>query len=76
MNNSKLTCWDFLKELNTVCHFMSRERTGKATNSELKRWLQNKAVVINNHKVAFDDLVPFPVTQMCLFPKSKRITLI
>ena len=35
-----VTAWDFLKDLNAVCSFMSREGAGKATNLELKRWLQ------------------------------------
>jgi hypothetical protein len=70
-----MSCWDFLKELNDVCHFMSRERTGKASNSELKRWLQNKAVEINGKRPSFDDEVDFPVTRMALFPKKNRVTL-
>lgn len=70
-----MTCWDFLKELNQVCHFMSRERTGKATNSEMKRWLQNNSVIINGVRPKFDDPVDFPVTQMVLFPKKNRVTL-
>lgn len=70
-----MTCWDFLKELNTCCHFMSIERPGKASNSELKRWLQNKAVEINGLRPKFDDEVDFPITQMVLFPKKNRTTL-
>jgi len=70
-----MTYWDFLKELNTVCHFMSRERKGKATNSELKRWLQNKAVQINGERPKFDDEVDFPIASMVLFPKKNRVTL-
>ena len=70
-----MTSWDFLKELNTVCHFMSRERSGRATNSELKRWFQNKAVEINGERPKFDDEVDFPITQMVLFPNRNRVTL-
>lgn len=70
-----ITAWDFLKQLNETCHFMSRERTGKATNSELKRWCQNQAVSINGVRVRFDQPVVFPITEMFLFPKRK-ITLI
>ena len=70
-----MTHWDFLKELHSVCHFMSRERSGRASNSELKRWLQNKAVEINGERPAFDDAVHFPITSMVLFPKTNRVTL-
>ena len=69
-----ITVWDFLKELNGTCHFMSRERTGKATNSELKRWCQNQSVSVNGERVKFDQVIKFPVTEMFLFPKNK-ITL-
>ena len=71
---SEITAWDFLKELNINCHFMSRERTGKVTNSELKRWCQNQAVSINGQRVKFDQIVEFPINEMFLFPKN-RVTL-
>ena len=66
-----MNAWEFLKELNTVCHFMSRERTGKATNSELKRWCQNQAVCINGKRVRFDEAIKFPIKEMFLFPKEE-----
>jgi len=69
-----MTAWDFLKDLHTTCNFMSRERAGRATNSELKRWLQNQSVSINGVRMKFDQQVTFPVTEMFLFPK-KRLTL-
>ena len=53
---------------------MSRERTGKATNSELKRWCQNQAVSINGERVKFDQVIKFPVAEMFLFPKN-RVTI-
>lgn len=70
-----MTAWDFLKSIHSACQFMSRERTGKASNSELKRWLQNKSVIINGKRPAFDDDIDFPITQMVLFPKKNRVTL-
>jgi len=66
-----MTAWDFLKDLNNVCCFMSRERTGRATNSELKRWCENKAVSINGNRVKFNDEIQFPITSMFLFPNHK-----
>lgn len=70
-----MTAWEFLRELNTVCFFTSRERSGKASNSELKRWCQNQAVSINGGRVKFDQEIEFPITSMFLFPK-KKVTLI
>ena len=69
-----MTAWDFLKELNQVCHFMSKERSGPVTNSELKRWCQNQAVSINGERVKFNQEIEFPIREMFLFPKN-RITL-
>lgn len=68
------TAWQFMLELNTVCHFTGRERKGKASNSEIKRWLQNQAVVINGEKVRWDEPIDFPISSVVLFPK-KPVTL-
>ena len=62
--------WEFLMDLNSVCHFMSRERTGKASNSELKRWIKNQALVINGERVKWDEVMDFPITSVVLFPKN------
>jgi len=77
MDAKPITFWDFLKNLNTVCKFQTREgkRVGAVSNSELKRWCQNKALVINGEPVAFDELVDFPIFSVVLFPKNK-ITLL
>ena len=70
-----MTAWDFLKDLHTTCSFQSREkRVGVATNSELKRWIQNKALEINGEKVMYNEELDFPIFSVVLFPK-KRITL-
>lgn len=72
-----MTAWDYMKDLNTACCFMSRERPGRATNSELKRWLNNQAVYINGKPAKFDDEIEFPIESLVLFPKNpkKRITI-
>lgn len=70
-----MTAWEYLRELHTVCHFMSRERTGKASSSELKRWLQSQAVLLNGRRIKWDEEVDFPVEQLILFPKKNRTTI-
>ena len=62
----------FLKDLHRVCHFQTREgrKTGKASASELKRWLQNGAVVVNGEKVSWDEEMDFPIFSFVLFPKN------
>ena len=53
---------------------MSRERTGKASNSELKRWLMNKAVIVDGKPVIWNNEVSLPIASFVLFPK-KPITI-
>lgn len=66
------TAWDFLKDLHEVCSFQTREgkKVGRASNSELKRWIQNKALIINSETVAFDEDLDFPLISVKLFPKN------
>lgn len=65
-----MTAWDWLKDLHTVCHFQSRERTGEASNSELKRWIQNKALKINAETVEWNEELDFPLISVILFPRK------
>ena len=72
-----MTAWEFLKNLHEVCNFQTREgkKTGKASNSELKRWIQNKVLIINGEAVAFDEQIDFPIFSVVLFPRHP-ITLV
>ena len=69
--------WMWLRDLNEVCHFQTREgkKVGAASSSELKRWLQNKSVLVNGEPVEWDEPIDFPIFSVVLFPKGKRITL-
>lgn len=71
-----MIAWQYMMDLNEVCSFMSRERSGKATNSELKRWLQNQSVVLNGRRIRWDEDVDFPVNQLVLFPKKRKTTIL
>ena len=65
------TSWGLLRELHQICNFTSREKpgTGVATNSELKRWINNKALIINGETVTWDEELNFPIISVVLFPK-------
>ena len=67
--------WTYLRQLNEFCSFASRERAGKASNGELKRWLENGAVVVNGEKLQWDEVMDFPVHSVVLFPNN-RVTLL
>lgn len=71
-----MTLFDFIKELDKLCNFQSIERDGKASNSEIKRWIQNGAIVVNGNKPRDPFIeIEFPITSMILFPKGRRTTL-
>ena len=64
-----MTQFEFLKHMNKVCcGFMSRERPGKASNSELMRWINNKAVIMNGKAVSPNEEVPEQIESYVLFP--------
>ena len=74
-----MTGLSFLLSLHEVCIFQTREgkKTGKASNSELRRWLQNKAVLVNGEALDWNEEMDFPVFSMVLFPKAEgRVTLL
>lgn len=68
------TGWVFLMKMNKIYGgFFSRERPGtRASNSELKRWLKNKALHINGVAAVWDEEVPRDIRSVILFPKSKK----
>lgn len=70
------TAISFLKDLHAICHFQTREgrKVGQASQSELRRWIQNKAFIINGEYVEVNELLDFPIFSVVLFPKN-RITL-
>jgi hypothetical protein len=69
--------WQFLMDLNKVCHFQTKEgkKYGGVSNSELKRWCQNKAVIVNGEPIDWNEPMDFPIFSIVLFPKNK-ITLL
>ena len=72
-----MNAWGFLRELHEVCHFQSREgkKVGDASSSESKRWIQNKAFIINGETVDWNEELDFRIFSVVLFPKHK-VTLL
>jgi hypothetical protein len=68
------TCLQKLQELHVLCTFQTIEgaRHGPASNSELRRWFQQKCVEVNFESVAFNDPWPEFVKSLVLFPKNKK----
>ena len=67
-----MTSIQFLTNLHQVCSFQTREgkKVGKASTSELRRWIQNKALLINGETVEINEIIDFPVFSVVLFPKN------
>lgn len=72
-----MTTLQLLISLHEVCCFQTREgkKAGKASNSELRRWIQNKAVLFNSETVELHEEIDFPIFSLVLFPKNP-VTLI
>ena len=67
-----MTAFELLKTVRDFCklHTMEGNKRGIASNSELKRWFINKAVIINGKAVTdFNSEVTFPIGSLTLFPK-------
>jgi hypothetical protein len=68
-----MTGIQYLRTLHEVCAFQSQERgPGVASGSELGRWLKSKSLHINGKPIGPQDPIPFPITNVVLFPNSKR----
>ena len=74
-----MNCLQYLMNLHKMCQFMSIEKPAiKASNSELRRWFNNKSVEINFQTPGAEDPLPPFIKSLVLFPKSKtkRTTLV
>ena len=73
-----MTAYEYLKSFREWSALpMSIERPcTEATNSELKRWLKNSAVIINGKKPKPNDKIEFPITELVYFSKGKRKTTV
>ena len=71
------TALELLRSLHEVCKFQTREgkKVGLASISELRRWIQNGAFILNGEKVCVEERIDFPLTSVVLFPRNP-ITLL
>lgn len=56
--------------------FWSRELNDFASNSEVRRWLENSAIRFNGKALKPKDMLDFPLYSVVLFPKGNRITIL
>lgn len=56
---------------------MSVERPSTdSSNAEIRRWLDQKAVIINGVRPTSKQEIEFPIEQLIFFPKSNRRTTV
>lgn len=58
-----------------VGKFWSREFNKPASNSEVKRWLENSSIRFNGKALKPNEMLDFPLHSVVLFPKGNRITI-
>lgn len=70
----------FINKLHEICNFQSTEmlKYGKASKSTIRRWFEQKSIMINNMFPKWNDHIEYPITQLILFPNSKnrKITIL
>lgn len=67
-----MTALELLKSIPHLPMFVRNGHVVKAGTSQMKRWLQDKAVQINGKRPAPNDELEFPITELVFFPKSKE----
>jgi hypothetical protein len=77
------TAFDFIMRMHRLGHteakpmgFWSKELKGVASNSEVRRWLDNSAIRFNGKPLKPKDMLDFPLYSIVLFPKAERITIL
>ncbi len=78
-SHSNVTAFQAMVHINQHCQFMSIEQKGeKASNSEIKRWLNQGAIHVNSQVINAKDPWPPAIRSLVMFPKSlkRRCTLI
>ena len=70
-----MTAHKFLLMFHQLCRFHSRERNGLASNSEIRRWIMNRSVIMNGESVEWNEMIDFTIDTLVLFPKGNTVTL-
>ena len=66
----------FLNSLRPAIPMSVEKPCTLASNGELKRWCNDKAVIINGEPVSATEEIDFPVFSLVFFPKGKRKTTV
>ena len=64
----------YIKSLQYLPDSTEGQKTGRPSNSEIRRWLIKKSVLVNGITPSPDDEITFPVIELIFFPTSNRKT--
>lgn len=67
---------EFLKQYHYLPVSATKVPFCHPSNSELRRWLKDKAVLINGVYPNAGDEIAYPIKELIFFPKGKRRTTI
>lgn len=70
----KMTALQFVLSMRHSIPMSTEAACEMASNSEVRRWLDQSAVIINGKKPKAKDIIELPVTSLIFFPKSKATT--
>ena len=69
-----MTAFEYLKSLPYLPDSKEGRKYGQPSNSEIRRWLMKKSVIINGIKPLPGDEVNFPIRELIFFPEGKSKT--
>lgn len=69
-----MTALEYLISLPHVPMALNGNKPCAASNSERRRWLESRSVIINGVKPGPQDEIVFPVNELVFFPKGERRT--
>lgn len=71
-----MTAFEYLKSLPhlpvTLLRGKGNEMYGRPSNSEIRRWLMSRSVVINGMTPLPEEEITFPITELTFFPSGRR----
>lgn len=73
-----LTALQFMIRLHSMSPFWSMEQNRNASNSEIRRWIEQGGITFNGEKMQPNETIDFPLFSLIMFPKSesRRCTLL
>ncbi len=71
----KDTAYDYVRRLPR--RYLPRSpRNREASNSEIRRWLENHSIEINGECLGPNELITYPISSLVFFPKGNRCTML